>query len=220
MIFFQRGYVIFLKMMYTIKKEHISKKIRVTKKIQHILLFLGMLFFVGVFSFFAFSTSPEDIIAWIGEENIYIALFFMALLGGSSVFIPFPYYVFVISFGALGLSPFVLGFVSALGTATGDATTYYFARKSRVIISSRMEKFFSQTLEACTKKHPKLVPLFTFFYASFLPLPDDLIMVPAGLMKYPFKRLIASLFLGKLVFNTLLAFSGLYGWGIISDFFG
>ncbi|NCU42323.1 MAG: hypothetical protein EOM19_06430, partial [Candidatus Moranbacteria bacterium] len=110
-------------MMYTIKKEHISKKIKITKKIQHILLFLGMLFFVGIFSFFAFSTSPEDIIAWIGEENIYIALFFMALLGGSSVFIPFPYYVFVISFGALGVSPFILGFVSALGTATGDATT-------------------------------------------------------------------------------------------------
>lgn len=196
------------------------KKMMRDKKIRHRVLFLGMLVVVGAFSFVAWRVSPEEIITWMGEENAYIALFFMALLGGTSVFIPFPYYLFTISFGALGLSPFILGFVSALGTATGDATTYYFARKSRVIISSRMEKFFSRTLEMCTKKHPRLVPLFTFFYASFFPFPDDLIMVPAGLMKYPFKRLIISLFLGKLVFNTLLAFAGLYGWGFITHFFG
>jgi hypothetical protein len=36
-------------------------------------------------------------------------------------------------------------------------------------------------------------------------------MVPAGLVKYPFKRLIIIVGLGKIVFNTLLAFSGLYG---------
>lgn len=196
------------------------KKMMQNKKIRHRVLFVGMLVVVGTFSFVAWRVSPEEIIAWMGEENAYIALFFMALLGGTSIFIPFPYYLFTISFGALGLSPFVLGFVSALGTATGDATTYYFARKSRVVVSSRMEKFFSQTLEMCTKKHPRLVPLFTFFYASFFPFSDDLIMVPAGLMKYPFKRLIVSLFLGKLVFNTLLAFAGLYGWAVITDFFG
>ncbi|NCU41165.1 MAG: hypothetical protein EOM19_00380 [Candidatus Moranbacteria bacterium] len=207
-------------MMYTMKKESIFKKIKITKRMKHFLLFLGMFVVVGVFSFLALSFSPEEIITWIGEENAYIALFFMALLGGSSVFIPFPYYLFTISFGALGLSPFLLGFVSALGAAVGDVTTYYFARKSRVIISSRMEKFFSRTLEVCTKKHPRLVPIFTFLYASFSPFPDDLIMVPAGLMKYPFKRLIVSLFLGKLVFNTLLAFAGLYGWGFVMNVVG
>ncbi|QQS61627.1 MAG: VTT domain-containing protein [Candidatus Moraniibacteriota bacterium] len=163
-------------------------------------------------SFLVWNYSPEDITDLIGEEHAYIALFLSALLGGTSIFIPFPYYLVTISLGAAGFNPLSLAIVAALGTAIGDTTTYFIARSGRIFTPSRARVYFSRIVYSLKEKHPSFVPFFTFLYAAFLPLPDDLIMAPAGFVRYPFKRIILSLFLGKVVFNGLLAFAGLYGW--------
>lgn len=188
-----------------------------TKKVQHFLLFGGIFLVVGIFSFLAWRFSTEDIVVFVGEEHAYAILFLSALLGGTSLFIPFPYYLLTFSFGALGISPLLLGIVAASGTALGDATTYYFGRKGRVFASSRMQAFFSRMLQTLTEKYPRFIPIGAFCYASVIPLPDDLIMVPMGVIKYPFWRIMPSLFLGKIVFNTILAFAGWYGWEFFSQ---
>jgi len=183
-----------------------------TKTTKNFLLLGGMLLLIGVSSFLAWKFSAQDILSFFGEEHAYTILFLSALLGGTSLFIPFPYYLLTFSFGALGISPLFLGLCAGAGTFLGDSFAYFLAKKGRILTSSRMQIFFSKMGKTFIQKYPKLVPLGAFVYASVIPLPDDLIIVPAGLMKYPFWRIMPSLFLGKVLFNVILALAGWYGW--------
>jgi len=116
---------------------------------------------------------------FIGLNNSYILLFLLAFFGGTSIFFPFPYYIFTISFGAAGLNPFLLGISAGFGTLLGDSTSYYVAYKGRDLVSNKFSKSTNKIFNWLMKR-PLLFPIFTFFYAAIAPLPDDLIMIPAG----------------------------------------
>lgn len=53
--------------------------------------------------------------------------------------------------------------------------------------------------------------LFAFVYSIIVPFPDDIIMIPAGLSKYPFWKIALSTGLGKIILNTFFALTGYYG---------
>lgn len=146
-----------------------------------------------------------------GEEHAYLVLFVSAFLGGTSVLFPFPYFVLSFSFGALGFHPIVLGLFAGLGTALGDSITYFMAKNGRFLVSGGLKEKFQKALRVLSERYPKLIPIFIYCYTAFLPLSDDLIVIPAGLIKYPYKKMIVSAFLGKVTFNTLVALAGWYG---------
>lgn len=184
-------------------------------KKKNLIVFLFLLIVFIIWSLVLVFFSPEKIAEAIGINNAYLLLFLLAFIGGTSIFLPFPYYLFTLSFGAAGLNPFLLGISAGLGTLLGDSTSYYIAYRGRDHVSNKISKYFEKIFNWFVKKYPALLPVFAFLYASLSPLPDDLIMIPAGLIKYPFKRLVVSVGLGKIVFNTILAFSGLYGWTLL-----
>jgi membrane protein YqaA with SNARE-associated domain len=182
------------------------------QKSKTILFFFLFAFLIVSFSVIVSQYSPEEIQSMFGEEHAYLALFVSAFVGGTSVLFPFPYFVLSFSFGALGFHPVLLGLFAGLGTALGDSITYFMAKNGRTFASEGMKKRFEIILATLSRKHPKLVPLFIYAYTAFLPLSDDLIVIPAGLIKYPYKKMIVSAFLGKVTFNTLVALAGWYGW--------
>jgi len=184
-------------------------------KKKKLFIFLVLLGIFIIWSLILFYYSPQRIVEKIGLNNSYFLLSLMAFLGGTSIFLPFPYYIFTVSFGAAGLNPFLLGIAAGIGTLIGDSTSYYIAYRGRELAPDKLSKFFEIFFNWFMKNHPSFLPIFAFIYASITPFSDDLIMVPAGLMKYPFIRLAISVGLGKIVFNTVLAFSGLYGWNLL-----
>ncbi len=177
-------------------------------------VFLAFVLFFFAWSVFLYYCSPAEIVNLIGIRNSYLILGIFAFLGGTSILLPFPYYLFTISFGAAGLNPFILGIAAGLGTLAGDTTSYYLAYHGREHAPKKFSKFAEKISKNLIKKRPNLVPLFAYLYASIAPLPDDLLMIPAGLMRYPFFRLAIGAGLGKITFNTMLAFSGFYGWSL------
>lgn len=186
-------------------------------KKKRLVVFLIVLAIFLAWSLLLYTISPEEIVQRIGLHNSYLVLFFMALLGGTSIFLPFPYYLFTISFGAAGLNPLLLGICAGIGTLIGDTTSYYVAYHAGKVAPRKYSLVFQKVFDWATRRNPIIFSLLVFFYASIVPLPDDLITVPSGFIKYPFWRLAIPLGLGKIVFNTLLALSGFYGW---SFFFG
>jgi len=179
---------------------------------------VALLLLIGVITYVVLRISPEGLAEYVGEDHAYTLLFLSAFLGGTSVFLPFPYYLFTISFGAAEFSPLLLGIVAALGTGIGDIITYTLARNGRHVVSGKVRKFFDRIFHTLTEKHPRAVPLFTYIYASVVPLSDDFISIPAGLAKYPAMPLIISLMLGKVTFNMFLAYAGLYGWDMVAGY--
>lgn len=169
--------------------------------------------FVIVWSIFIYYVSPSKIIEAIGVNNGYLMVFFASLFGGISILIPFPYYIFVFSFGGGGLNPIVLGIVAGIGLIIGESTSYLVGYHGREILPSKLEKMFSKISNWCKRtKHFILVSLFLFLYGSLVPFPNDLIILPLGLARYPYWKMIIPLGLGNIIFNIILASTGFYGW--------
>lgn len=184
-------------------------------KWKNLFILITLIFLIVLISFTIFIVTPEKIVEKIGLKNSYFVLWFFAFLGGTSILFPFPYYLFTFSFGAAGLNPLLLGISAGLGTLIGDATTYFLAYFGRKTLSKKNPKFLEKMLDIATKNKFQFM-IFAFLYASFIPLSDDLIMIPAGVIKYPYKRLAISMGLGKIFLNTMIAFAGFYGWNILN----
>jgi membrane protein YqaA with SNARE-associated domain len=189
------------------------------KNHKKIIVFFILIFIILIWSILLFVYSPEKIVDFLGISNAFIILFLMAFFGGTSILFPFPYYIFTISFGASGINPWLLGLFRGLGTFLGDSTTYFISYKAGGLIKGNLHKKFEQLVNWAIKKKPFVFPVIMFIYSSVMPLPCDLLIIPAGLMKYPYKKIVFSILFGKIIFNTLLAFSGLYGWSLIESIF-
>ena len=172
--------------------------------------FLILIALFVAWTVFIYRIPPADIIEILGVRNGYLITFVLAFLGGISTFVPIPYYLFVMTFAAGGLNPFLLGFVAGIGLFLGDSTSYVIAYHGREIIPSRIQKTIDRAYE-WSLSHPKwLASLAIFSYGAFIPLPDDLVVMPLGFIHYPYWRLMIPMTLGNIVFNTLAAFIGLY----------
>lgn len=176
--------------------------------------FLPPVILIGLFigwSVLIFHVPPASIIERIGISNGYAAAFILAFLGGLSAFISFPYYLGILTLGAGGLEPVFLGIAAAGGLFLGDSTSYLIGYTGRDIIPSRLHRVFDRFCSWCLSHPSWLVPTVLFLYGALVPFSNDLLVVPMGLARFPFWRLMIPLSLGNVVFNTGVALIGAYG---------
>ncbi|OGZ45788.1 MAG: hypothetical protein A3C84_00760 [Candidatus Ryanbacteria bacterium RIFCSPHIGHO2_02_FULL_48_12] len=174
---------------------------------------IPIFFFVG-FSLAFYYLPPESIIGFIGVENAYALIFILALLGGLTTLSGIPYHVVLVALAVGGLNPFFLGLSTAVGVMLGDSTSYYLGSQGRVLLSPRMQSILER-LSHLQQKYPRLLPVLFFLYGCIVPFSNDIITIPAGLLGYPFWRVMLTLGLGNLVFNISLAFVAAYAYGIL-----
>jgi membrane protein DedA with SNARE-associated domain len=97
-----------------------------------------------------------------------------------------------------------LAIIGGLGSALGESTGYAVGFSSKKITQERKSKTidnvdgFGKLILANKKRAPLLIFLF-----SLTPLPDDLLFLPLGMIKYPFWKCIIPGWLGK-NFTTLV----------------
>jgi membrane protein DedA with SNARE-associated domain len=153
-----------------------------------------------------------ELVNLIGVGNGYLLTFFVAFLGGTSLFFPLPYYLLVFTFAAGGLNPFYLGIFAGTGLALGDSTSYLLGYLGREAISSGLLEKFNKFYNWISKKPSWAIYSMLFLYGSFVPVSDDVIVVPLGIVKYPYLKVIIPLWMGNIVYNTIIAFAGIYGF--------
>jgi membrane protein YqaA with SNARE-associated domain len=185
----------------------VKKYFKLTKK--NLIIFIFILFFI-LWSIVLIKVSPIKITETIGIQNSYLLTFFVAFLGGSSILIPFPYYLFIITFGAGGLNPFLLGIIGGLGLALGDSITYFIGYKGKEVLPHKVQKIFNKIRIICSKRS-WLMPFFLFIYGAIIPIPNDLIILPLGLGRYPYWKMAIPLTIGNMIYTTGLALLGYYG---------
>jgi len=140
--------------------------------------------------------------------NAYLVSFLISIFGNTTIFIPFPYTAFIfIMTSQMGLDPILLGLISGLGAAIGELTSYVLgAGGGRYLEGHGYSKRFS-SLHTFLLEHRRLVPLVIYLFAA-TPLPDDIIMVPLGIIRYGLMPSLIPCFLGK---TTLLILIGYFG---------
>ena len=174
--------------------------------------------FLLSFSFLFYYSSPEKLIGWIGVQNSYLLIFILAFIGGLSTFSGVPYHLVLITLASGGANPLLLGTVTAVGVMIGDSTSYLLGYEGSEIIPARVQSIMEKIF-AFGQKHPTALPVFFFLYGALTPFSNDFLVIPAGLAKYPFKKIMIPLALGNMVFNILLAYSGSYAYRALQGIF-
>lgn len=138
----------------------------------------------------------------------YIGFFLIAFIGSLNIAVPFsPTVIFIIPLLSIGLSPWLLVLVGALGATLADAVGYIVGREGEEAFSKHVSRF-RFWVENFTQKHPRLTPFALLFWASFVPLPNELWVIPAGIIKYGFVRTISITLVGNIIFNLLIIWFG------------
>jgi membrane protein YqaA with SNARE-associated domain len=146
----------------------------------------------------------------------YLGIFVISLLGSASIFLPIPYTVVLFTVGSLrAFNPILVAFASGLGSAVGEFSGYLLGLGGRKVISEKGKR----NVEFLLKIFGRYAAL-TIFIFALTPLPDDLLFIPLGVMRYGFIRAFIPAFLGKLCMSLIIVYGARFTVGIIRQIFG
>lgn len=136
----------------------------------------------------------------------YFGVFAISLIGTASIIIPIPYTILIFN---LSISypnewdPVLLTIAGGLGSAIGEMSGYalgYFGRK--IVNKERLRK-----MTYLVKIFDRYGPLAIFAFA-LTPLPDDLLYIPLGVMRYKFYKAFIPTLIGKLLMIFIIVYFG------------
>jgi len=167
----------------------------------------------------------QDIEQWMKDFAVqygYLGIFLISLLGAMSIFVPIPYTVVIFILGALQdtlgnwiFDPLWIAVAAGFGSAIGEFSGYLLGVGGRKVIGNKYKK----RMEFLTKLFKRYGPVAIFVFA-LTPLPDDLLFIPLGVMRYSLLRAFIPALLGKFFSNLIIAYSGRLSLEIVKSIFG
>ncbi len=144
-----------------------------------------------------------------------LGVFLVSFVGSATVLLPAPVFLAIFAAGSV-MNPWLVGLVGGLGAAFGELVAYYVGRGSKKLIKKEEH---NKWLEKARKWFDKkgAFPVIVLFAAT--PLPDDIIGLLCGLIKYDIKKFFVATLIGKIILTTALAWAGFYGMQFVLDFF-
>ena len=180
-----------------------DKKIRKRKITLFILLASIFIIFTAIWLF----TSPEEILNTIGIQNGYILAFIVSFFAGFSAFTAVSFYSLLIAFITAGLNPWLLALITGTSLALGDMFLFYFGRKGRDMISGKVDRAISKLAHYFSRHNlEKFIPLFSYIYISFIPLPNDWLLIFLASIRFPQRKMNIIIILGDYTHVSLLTF--------------
>jgi membrane protein YqaA with SNARE-associated domain len=141
----------------------------------------------------------------IAERYGYIGAFIASLLGNITIALPTPYAFLIAALGST-LNPFILGIVCGFGSTIGELVAYALGYVGRTAMNENQKEKLDIVKRILDKYGSLVIILF-----AVTPLPDDLILIPMGMMKYDYKTIIITVLIGKTILALFLAYAGYYG---------
>jgi membrane protein DedA with SNARE-associated domain len=158
-----------------------------------------------------------DFLDWMETFAIqygYFGVFFISLVGSLSIIIPVPYTLVIYVMGTV-LDPILVAIASGFGSAVGEFSGYALGYYGRAVISEERQRKMDFMVKVFDR-----YGFFAIFFFALTPLPDDLLFIPLGIMRYKFVKAFIPSLLGKLLMSFILAYSGYLSIGFISDLLG
>ena len=169
--------------------------------------------------------SLQDIEIWLQNFAVqygYLGIFVISLIGAMSIFVPIPYTVAIFllgfaqdKFGNWLFDPLLIALAAGIGSAIGEFSGYLLGVGGRKVIGDKYKK----RMVFITKLFKKYGSIAIFIFA-LTPLPDDLLFIPLGVIRYSLLRAFIPALLGKFVSNLIIAYSGRLSLDIVKTLFG
>ena len=161
----------------------------------------------------------KHFVEWMQNFSVqygYFGVFLMSLLRSMSIFFPIPYTVVIFTLGTVEeFNPLLIALASGVGSAVGEFSGYLLGLGGRKIISEKSKR----KMDFLLKVFGKFGPLAIFLFA-LTPLPDDLLFIPLGVMRYNLLKAFIPALIGKLCMSLIIVYSARFTIGIIREIFG
>ncbi len=166
----------------------------------------------------------QDIVNWMLELSRaygYFGIFLLSAVGAASVFIPIPYTVVIFTLGGLktggewAFDPLLIAVAAGIGSAIGEFSSYLIGLGGRKVIGEKHRK----RMDVLVKVFNRYGSIVIFIFA-LTPLPDDLIFIPLGVMRYSLIRALIPALVGKVCMNFIVAYSGRFSVEAVRSIFG
>jgi membrane protein DedA with SNARE-associated domain len=144
----------------------------------------------------------------------YLGVFIISFIGSVSVIFPIPYTIVIFFLGSI-LNPFFVALSGGLGAAVGEFSGYLIGYYGRSVVSKERRRKMDYMVKVFTRYGSTAIFLF-----AITPLPDDLLFIPLGVMRYPFWKAFTPALFGKILMTFILAFSGQQSIEFILSLFG
>ncbi len=153
----------------------------------------------------------------------YLGVFLGSLIGSASIFLPVPSFLFVFLAGKL-LDPFWVAIVSGFGSAIGELTAYGIGLgiiygKKKLSKKRKRKKGGRKWLEKIKQSFHGRYGFFLIIIFAATPLPDDIIGLYCGAIKYSIRKFFIATLVGKIILGFLLAYSGFYSLDALANYF-
>ncbi len=140
----------------------------------------------------------KEVVAQYG----YGGVFFVSLLSGFNLVSSVPVIAFVPIFLVAGLKQWLVVLVITAGVTMADVIAYSVGRVGKRLLSDRFRKTVKR-LEKLRERHSVSLLVILFFFAAFVPLPNEVLVVPMAFLGYRLRYMLLPLMFGNLVFNSL-----------------
>jgi membrane protein YqaA with SNARE-associated domain len=172
---------------------------------KQVLIGVGVLAVFGIALYFAQALSESTAVVTLVERWGYVGVLLVAIVAGLNTVIPLPAATFTPLFISAGLVMPLVILTLAVGTLIADGLGFALGHVSRELIEAKYPKIFSLFTEIATRRTAWLIPI-VFLYASFVPFPNEAILIPLALAGVKFKTLIAPLIIGNIVHQLILVY--------------
>lgn len=133
------------------------------------------------------------------EQYGFPAIFVISLLSSLIVFVPIPYFV-PLAVAALELDPTLVALISTIGAVIAKVIIFKASYYGGKIVSDQTRKRM-RPFEILVSRYGWLAS----FLAAATPIPDDLIYIPLGFVRYSLWKFTVSLFAGKFLLTFAMA---------------
>lgn len=170
----------------------------------HIRIFILILVTVG--AVWVASTLPEyeAVTVLVGKWG-YIGLFLISIISGFNLISPIPAVSFVPVVVVAGLSFWPAIAIVTIGMTIGDAIGVFLGQTGRGVFDEWIRLEWLERIQAKLSSWKLKPTAAAFLYAAFVPLPNELLLIPLAFIYKRGVALVAATFLGNIVFNTVIA---------------
>jgi len=143
----------------------------------------------------------------------YLGAFIGPLIGVFTFYLA-PWPILIFALGHL-LDPTLVAILGASGATLGTALYYVVGQGICRILPSKVKRYLDKGQIYINKYGA--VAIFVF---AASPLPDELIWIPVGCMRYDPRKALVACWLGKFVLMAVISYSGYFGIKGLLNLFG
>lgn len=155
----------------------------------------------------------SDLIKITVSQFGYLGVFLIAVLAGFNLAVPLPAIAFLPLFVTSGFSLWPCVLIISIGMTLADTIGYFLGRAGHNLFSSLASRELREHLARWREHYHWAPAIVIFIFISFIPVSNEVLIVPLGFLGYGVRHLLLPIFLGNAVFNIVYA-------GLVLKIFG